>query len=177
MIRVTERAIFTLVLLAFVALIFYITLGLGPVARLVPLRVAVVTLVLILFQSLLDVLPRLAQRIHIIEQTDPLKTGQIKGVAKSPARSNSHQGAARFPTLTREVGVFLWILMIPAAIYLFGFLMAVPLYMFLFLKVRSREGYLVSIAAAIGLMCLLYGIFDILLSIRLEGGVIWRWHR
>jgi len=175
MIRFSERAIFTSVLLAFCALIFWITLGLGPVARLVPLKVAVVTLALIFFQLLLDTLPRLAHRIYGNGLTDPSKTKQIKRVVKNPTRSNHHKGGGRDPTLTTELGVFLWILIIPAAIYLFGFLTAAPLYTLFFFKVHSREGWPVSLAAATGLFCLLYGLFDVLLNTRLEAGIFWRW--
>ncbi len=174
-IRFTERAIFTLVLLGFVTLIFFMTLGLGPVARLVPLRVAIVTLALIVVQLVLDILPRHAERIYVTEQPHPSEARQIRGVVESPIRSNSHQSTGRLPTLKRELGVFLWMLMLPAAIYLFGFLVAVPLYTFFFLKVRSRKAYPLSIMAAAGLFCLLYGIFDILLGIPLEIGLFWRW--
>jgi hypothetical protein len=173
MIKFTERTAFTLVLLAFTALIFYITLGLGPVARLVPLRVVVVTLALILLQLLLDLFPQLTEKTYASTQTDPFKTEQIKGIDKGLSRHNHSNVQQEIPTFRKELRIFLWLLVIPTSIYLFGFFTAAPLYIFFSFKVWSREGWLKSIAAAIGLWSLLYVILHILLSIRLEGGIFW----
>ena len=174
MIRASERAIFTSVLLAFCAIILWITLEMGPVARLVPLKVVVVTLALIFFQLLLDTLPRLAHKIYGNGLNYPTKTKQIQRAVENPTLSNNHIGGGRDSTLATELGVFLWILMIPFAIYLFGFLTAAPLYTLFFFKVRSREGWPISLVAAAGLFCLLYGIFDILLNTRLVAGIFWQ---
>lgn len=174
-IKFTGQALFSLVLLILVSLIFYISLDLGRLARLVPLRVVVVTLALVVFQLLLDLLPGLAERNNADGETGALEIGQGEGIGKIVPKSDLAKIQVRIPRSQKELGVFLWVLAIPAFIYLFGFLTTLPLYTFLSFKLRSRESWLVSTATASLVLCLIYGVFVILLGARLEEGVFWHW--
>ena len=70
MIKLNGKALFTLMMLAFAGLIFYLTLDLSRVARLVPLAVVIPTLVVLILQLLLDLVPGLAEKYSRFEKRD-----------------------------------------------------------------------------------------------------------
>ena len=66
--------------------------------------------------------------------------------------------------------IFLWILGFFLLIMLVGFPIAVPFYLFLYLKVRGREAWGISIGLAAAGGCAFYGLFVRLLEVPfLEG--------
>jgi hypothetical protein len=164
MIKFTQGTFFTLVLLTFTAFIFYITLGLGSLARLVPLRVVIVTFLLILFQLLLDLFSRVTEKNCTSKQTDLLKSQAFRVLGEDK----------KIPAFWEELRIFLWLLVIPTSIYIFGFLISAPLFVFITLKFWFKESWLISLGIAVGLLCLLYGVFDIFLVTHLEGGIFWK---
>jgi hypothetical protein len=68
-----------------------------------------------------------------------------------------------------------WILGFFAAIILLGFPVAVPLFVFLYLKVQGKEGWVLSVVftAAVGLF--FYGLFDRLLHLPFPEGWLRAW--
>ncbi len=174
MIRFTQGTIFTLVLLTFTAIIFYLTLDLGPIARLVPFYVVIVTLTLIGIQLLLDLFPRLTERTGALRQTDLHKTEWIKNMSMNQSGSKLLNDSQNPPLFQKELKMIVWLLLIPLMIYLFGFLTTAPLFVFVSFRLWLREGWLISIATAIGLWSFLYGVFVILLSTNLERGIFWQ---
>jgi hypothetical protein len=75
----------------------------------------------------------------------------------------------------RVIGVFSWIAGFIAAVYLLGFPVAVPLFIFAYLKLQSGVGWVQS-AALTGLTWgFFYGLFQRLLSLQFESGVIQTW--
>jgi hypothetical protein len=175
MTRSRERSIFTSVLLAWVAFFAYATLDLGPAARLVPLSVAVPTLGLLIFQLAVDLVPRLEQRYRKFDKVDLLRVEPLR--KKVPAAVSSETSS--FPdgeiAAEGEWRLFVWILFLPVLIYLLGLLIALPLHVLLYLRVRSRESWTLSIATAACLSAALYGIFVAALRIRLFEGVLRAW--
>jgi hypothetical protein len=174
MIRFTQGTVFTLVLLTFTAIIFYLTLDLGPVARLVPRYIVIVTLALIGIQLLLDLFPRLTERTGALKRIDPQNTEGFINMVMYQPDSKPLIDRQNPPSFQKELEIFVWLLLIPLLIYLFGFLTASPLFVFVSFRLWLREGWLISIATAIGLWSLLYGVFVILLGTHLEGGIIWQ---
>ena len=59
-----------------------------------------------------------------------------------------------------------------AAIVLLGLLAAVPLFLFLYLKVQAREGWAMSIGLTAGVFAAFYGLFDALLHLPFPAGVL-----
>ena len=75
----------------------------------------------------------------------------------------------------RVVRVAAWMLGFFAAIALLGFPVAVPLFVFLYLKLPAREGWAVSIALTVAVAALFYGLFDTLLHLPFPAGWLWSW--
>jgi hypothetical protein len=63
-----------------------------------------------------------------------------------------------------------WMLAFFAAIALLGFPIAVPLFVFLYLKLQGREGWAMSLALTAGVFALFYGLFDALLHLPFPSG-------
>lgn len=72
---------------------------------------------------------------------------------------------------SREVNSFLWFLGLVVLIWLIGFMAAIPLYLFFFLKVRSKEGWMLSILYCVLTRGVIYVLFSLILHIPLYQGV------
>ncbi len=67
------------------------------------------------------------------------------------------------------------VLMMVSLVYFLGFLIAIPLYMLLYLRGRSGEGWPLSLAMAGAMWSLPYGLFHLVLRTHLYEGLLWRW--
>jgi hypothetical protein len=75
------------------------------------------------------------------------------------------------PDARRRIGLAVaWMLAFLAAIALVGFPVAVPLFVFLYLKLQGGEGWALSIGLAAGVFALFYGLFDRLLHLPFPAG-------
>jgi len=70
----------------------------------------------------------------------------------------------------RSAAAAAWIVGFFAAIVLFGFAVAVPLFVFLYLKLQANEGWIFSAALTAGVWAFFYGLFDRLLHLPFPAG-------
>jgi len=76
----------------------------------------------------------------------------------------------------RRTGVAIgWILGFFAGILLLGFPIAIPLFVFLFLKIQGQEGWLFAAIFAAAIWAIFYGLFDRLLHLPFPAGWIQDW--
>jgi hypothetical protein len=68
-----------------------------------------------------------------------------------------------------------WIVGFFAAIVLFGFAVAVPLFVFLYLKLQANEGWIFSAVFTAAVWALFYGLFDRLLHLPFPAGWALTW--
>ncbi len=173
MIRFSEKAVLTLLLFAFAALVLYLTLELSRVARLVPLSVAIPTVGLLLLQLLLDLVPGLSRRYGGFKH---MKLYRIEWVREKIRTSFiADPGVPAQEPQAAKVSMFAWLIMMLSLVYLLGFLIAMPLYTLLYLRRRSGEGWLLSLAVAGATWSLPYGVFHLALRTRLHEGQLWAW--
>ena len=78
-------------------------------------------------------------------------------------------------TLRRTLAAAGWIFAFFAAIVLLGFPIAIPLFVFLYLKLQGREGWGISIAVTLGTWAVFYGLFDLLLHLPFPAGWLFAW--
>jgi len=78
-------------------------------------------------------------------------------------------------TLRRTLTATGWIFAFFAAIVLLGFPIAIPLFVFLYLKLQGREGWAISIAITLGTWGVFYGLFDLLLHLPFPSGWLFEW--
>jgi len=75
----------------------------------------------------------------------------------------------------RAIGIFLWVAGFILLVFLLGFPIAVPLFMFSYLKMQSRLGWLHSITLTAGAWGFFYFLFQRFLNMQFEAGEIQRW--
>lgn len=167
MTRINDRQFFTLALFAFAAMMLVATAGLSEVGRLVPLAVLVPTLVLLLIQLCLDLAPGFEQKHSLLDKKDVFGIERMRLKAAEEA-ANSEVSRGR-----RELSVFAWVTLIAGLMYLFGSLIGLPLFLLLYLKVRSGEGWALSIGVSGVMFVFLYGVFVAVLNARLHEGWLW----
>lgn len=122
-------------------------------ARLLPLAVALPGLALALLQTALSLRP-------------------VGPAAGAPADEVETLAPAERTRRTAEIAG--WILGIFLAIYLLGFLIAVPLAAFAYLRVMAREGWAWTLAVTVLCWALVFGIFDRVLHVPLPTGQLLR---
>lgn len=82
------------------------------------------------------------------------------------------------PTLVarrRVINTFGWIIAFIASVYLVGFPLTVPLFIFSYLTFQSEVGWLYSIVATAITWGFFYGLFQWLVHIQFESGAIQTW--
>jgi hypothetical protein len=170
-----ERVLFTLVLLTGIAVLTHQMLELGPIARRVPLVVAVPTLVLLGIQLLLDLVDGGIGRRAPREATELYKVVGVPEKTRSALAASPAGVSDKYQPARVELVTFAWLLLLPALILLLGVLVATPAFTLLYLRVGARERWLLSLGMAAVIGSLPYGLFRILLSVPLYKGQLWAW--
>jgi hypothetical protein len=163
---VRGKPLVTLALLALAGVMLYASVGLSPVARLVPLTVLVATVALLLAELGLDLSPGFVQRHPSLER-DVFGIEQVRQESREESASDGRSLGRR------ELDLCIWLFSLPGLIFLLGLLIALPLFTLLYLRRRSREGWRVSIAITIGMFLVLFGLWSALRQTPLSDGWLW----
>jgi hypothetical protein len=92
------------------------------------------------------------------------------------AKSDIEVALTTEPAARRRILVVVaWILGFFAAVVLLGFPIAVPLFLFLYLKLQGGEGWVISIAVTAAVTAAFYGLFDALLHLPFPAGWLFAW--
>src|SRR5688572_5476329 len=75
----------------------------------------------------------------------------------------------------RILAAVAWMLGFFAAVMLLGFPIAVPLFLFLYLKLQGGEGWLLSIGITLAVTAIFFGLFDALLHLPFPQGWLFSW--
>ncbi len=148
-------------LLGVAVLFFMLSMSLGPTARLVPMAVAIPTLVLLLTQFCFDLFPKSS------ETADHYLHLRLQGVEKLRAQS----GLRKSQTNNALGPVLAWFTVAPLLIVLLGFLLATPLYTIAFLRFYAREGWPKSIAIGVAISA----VISLLLVVAIGDAVVDGW--
>ncbi len=142
--RLPRPPAFTLCLLAGVLVLAYLTLGLSPTSRWVPLVVVVPLLALVVLELKRDV------RDADTEETDAEETDVPPGSERS---------------------VLLWVLALPALVQTLGILVGPGLFALLYLRVKGKEPWVfaLTVSALTGLG--LWALFGQLLKTSADAGI------
>jgi uncharacterized membrane protein len=147
---------FALVLMAAFAYAMVTALSYPEGAKLFPLAIAIPSLVLAVVLAVISM--------------------RSRGTAVGPRPPDPDED----PTLTAEerrrrtAVIAVWILGIFAAVYLLGFLVAIPVSAFAYLRFAARESWVTSATVAAVCWALVFGVFDRLLHLPLPAGELLR---
>ena len=166
--RLNDRTLFTLAVFALVLVFLVLSLDYQPRARLVPLIIAVPTLLLTLLQLLIDMVPAVARRFSFLQEYDlfGIDTGRAAAPSEAPAGSAN--------VYRRELNFASWLLLLMALIYFLGYLVAIPLFLVLFLRLRSSESWTTTLSITAVTWAFVYVVFIVVMGAPLHEGVVWK---
>ncbi|HZO02774.1 MAG TPA: tripartite tricarboxylate transporter TctB family protein [Burkholderiales bacterium] len=95
--------------------------------------------------------------------------------AEPPSAPNEVELSTDAAARRRVVRVAAWMAGFFVAIALLGFPIAVPLFVFLYLKLQGGEGWVLSIVLTAAVAAAFYGLFDALLHLPFPAGWLWSW--
>jgi hypothetical protein len=98
--------------------------------------------------------------------------GQQGLLSDALAGSRPTERASDVYVLRRTIQTFLWVFGFFGGIWLLGFSLAIPLFIFSYLKVYSREGWILSLALPCVAWLLFFGLFERLLHLPFPEGMI-----
>ena len=149
--------VFCTFLIAIAAYAIFAATGWSFKTKLFPLAVSIPLIILLVIQLLLMIGGK--------EQTGERATMDIDFSIEVPSE------VAR----RRVFGIFGWIVGFIALVYLLGFPLTVPLFIFLYLKFQSNIGWLSTIAITVVTWGCFYLLFQSLVHIQFEAGIIPTW--
>jgi hypothetical protein len=74
--------------------------------------------------------------------------------------------------LRKDLPIYLWVWAFVAAVVAFGFVLAAPLMLFVYLRWRSREAWWLCLLLAAVMFGILYGLFETVLGVPLFEGLV-----
>ncbi|MFB0505599.1 MAG: tripartite tricarboxylate transporter TctB family protein [Thermodesulfobacteriota bacterium] len=161
----TEEKVLTFFLLGIVCFMMVLTFGYRPGSRLVPQVIGFCTLALMIILCMMVISPKFASWYQRVEGKSPLM-GMSKELIES-GRKVDQTGIKK-----REISVAGWLLFLTAVTYILGFLVAIPLFLFLFLKLWAKEGWGLSLCMSGVVLGAVFFIFAYILQIPLHEGII-----
>ena len=166
--RLNDRTLFTLAVFALVLVFLVLSLDYQPRARLVPLIIAVPTLLLTLLQLLIDMVPAVSRRFSFLQEYD------LFGFDTGRAAEPSEKTGPSPNVYRRELNFASWLLLLMALIYFLGYLVAIPLFLILFLRLRSSESWLMTLSITAVTWAFVYVVFIVIMGAPLHQGVVWK---
>lgn len=166
--RLNDRTLFTLAVFLLVLGFLVLSLDYRPRARLVPLIIAGPTLALTLLQLLIDMVPAVARRFSFLQEYD------LFGIDAGRAADPSAETGSSNAVYRRELNFASWLLLLMALIYFLGYLVAVPLFLVLFLRLRSSESWGLTLSITAVTWAFVYTVFIMIMGAPLHEGVVWK---
>ncbi|MBP1849409.1 tripartite tricarboxylate transporter TctB family protein [Rhizobium halophytocola] len=146
------------VVLLVIAISFLVTsMDYDVSTRAMPLVVAVMTTVLLLVEILAQRRDRLGEQLRRIFAGSP-KIEIDTGLGN--------------PQVRREIAAVLWVLAFLVLAVLVGFYVAIPVYVFCYLWLYARKTLFKSAVTGVGIVALLYVLFQVLLDYKIFGGIL-----
>lgn len=146
---------FALVLVAVFAYATVTALALPEGAKLFPAAIAIPSLVLAILLAIISV--------------------RSRGTAVTASPDAAEDAALTPAERTRRIAeIAAWFLGIFAAVYLLGFLVAIPISAVAYLRFAARESWVTSVSVAALCWGLVFGVFDRLLHVPLPAGELLR---
>ena len=157
--KIRPAAIFSFVCLIFFVVFAYLAKDWRLQARLYPWAIGIPMVILALIQVVLD----------------------LKGVERkaesdgAPVDFQMTQTVDPVVAKQRTINIFSWIFGFLVGIWLLGFAITIPLFVFLYLKVQSKEPWLLSIILTAAAWFTFWGLFVWLLNLPFPEGLIFSW--
>ena len=154
---------FTVLIAVIILVAIVVSFDYNAKARLIPLAICIPTLLLTILILISERYPWLISKFNV-SLTDLAKTDTK---LKSDSEENNERSSGKGVLVS-----YAWLCALFILILLVGFIVAIPAFAFLYLKIFWRTGWLKTIAVSLALGVLIYGGFDILMKANLFEGIL-----
>ncbi|WP_017727579.1 tripartite tricarboxylate transporter TctB family protein [Halalkalibacterium ligniniphilum] len=166
--RISERSIFSLILIVTMGVFVALSFTFNPQARLFPLVVGGITFIMLIIQFFGDSVPSIARRFPFLRQEgvfsapsnqDKQKSEQDEQVEEEQAKNEKSPWAA-VATIILSIAGFIVIL------HFTSYLLAVLVFLFFVICILGKEKLIKSLGIAVLITGFMYVLFDLILNTR-----------
>jgi len=167
-----DKIAFTAFLLFGGLLFLCLTLPLGRIAQMVPIRVLVPTIALLVLQLVLDW--RARRNMLLSGHHEPETRGLVpakhgaNGPPDRPLKILSTSG-----NTGREYHILFLLVLLPVLIYLVGFIVSAILVIWFYYRFYLKKSFLISAALSLTAMVFFYFLMIVLLGMDIRSGLVW----
>ena len=167
-----DKIAFTALLLFGGLLFLLLTLPLGRIAQMVPIRVLVPTIALLVLQLVLDW--RARRNVLLSGRQEPETRGLVPakhGANEPPDRPLKILSASG--NTGREYQILFLLGLLPALIYLVGFIVSAILIIWFYYRFYLKKSFLISAALSITATIFFYFLMIMLMGMDIRSGLVW----
>jgi hypothetical protein len=150
-----EEKIFMIFLLVIMLLMVFLSFSYSGESKILPMISGIFSALIMGFMVITSFSPKVATWYQKFEKKSILSIKTLKRDEKK-----------------REISVVAWFSGCTAIIYFLGFLVGMPLFLFLFLKLWAKESWLLSAVLAAAVLVVVYGTFVYILRVPLHRGML-----
>ncbi len=165
--RIRPQTVFSLLVLLFFAIVIWAARDWPVKAQLYPWVIGIPMLVLAAFHLVTDLREGAGKSASRASSADPPDS--------TPADIQFTTEVDPVTARRRTVNIFSWIFGFLLACWLAGLSVTIPPFVFLYLKVKSGEGWTLSLVLTGAVWLLYWGLFDRLLRLPFPEGQLYRW--
>jgi hypothetical protein len=158
--RFKGDSVFSLCLLLFTAVLVFLCFSYNPTARLIPLVLGLLGLLLLSVQLLLEISPAGSKNLMFLKDKGDIFS--VQGKAQFYPSQTSTFVKINWLQVLR---IFTWLAVFVFFLYITYPLVVIPLFIFFFLSVEGRENWRRSLGLAAGTGVFMYLLFSLLLGI------------
>ena len=150
-----EEKIFMIFLLFIMLLMVFFSFKYSGGSKILPLVSGVFSALIMGFMVIMSFSSKITSWYQKFEKKSVLSERTMKGDEKK-----------------REISVIAWFSGCTVVIYFLGFLVGIPLFLFLFLKLWAKESWLLSVVLATAVLVVVYFTFVYILRVPLHRGML-----
>ena len=150
-----EEKIFMIFLLVIMLLMVFSSFNYSGGSQILPLISGIFSVLIVGFLVIMSLFPKV-----------------ISFYQKFETKSVLSEDVLNVDEKKREVSVVAWFSGCTAAIYFLGFLIGIPLFLFMFLKIWAKESWLLSSVLAAVVLGVVYFAFIYILRVPLHSGIL-----
>lgn len=168
--KAKTRIFFDLFLMAFFIAVIIASYQYNTKARLMPLVIAFPCLAMLVYHFISDVRGKKEKKVISLEDEMFLKTMEKVHVEVMEEHKDKKSDREEAMGLLKSAA---WVMLYCLMVYLFGFLITIPLYTIIFMR-YSDDSWTVTLSTAFGLWLTIYLVFTVIAKISLYDALIFR---
>jgi len=155
--------LFTCLLLVFILIVILTSLTYSPQARLIPLLIGGVTLILGILVLISEFYPGLLRTLDV--------SLMDFATSATPTETDSEK-PTEMQVVKKVLNISIWLASFLVLIYFIGFLISIGVFVLLFLKVYGKRSWVKTIIVSVLTWGFIYGTFEMFIKVELFRGIL-----